>query len=306
MKRILLAASLIASLTGFSQTISNKLSFKKGQKLEVVTETKKTSTMEMMGQSMETKVTSTVTESFDIENTDAGTTNIEYKVKRFVAEIDGMQGQQNFDSEKEGDRKGELGKLLEKSLKNKYTMTVDAYGKITTVKADDNNPNSKADAQQEAMIAMITEMVGFNTAVPKEGAASMFKFLPAKEITKGETWADSSVSDGQKKKTFYTVRSITDMDVVLDFTEEIEIDANRQMMGIDTKVKTITKSSGLIMLDRNTGLLKQKNYTREKPCKGNLGCSLKFMLESDISKQTLNLKLQDFYQFIARVLLVDE
>ena len=200
MKRILFAASLIASLTGFSQTISNKLSFKKGQKLEVVTETKKNSTMEMMGQSMENKVTSTLTESFDIENADANTTNIEYKVKRFVAEIDGMQRQQSFDSEKESDRKGELGKLLEKSLKNKYTMTVDAYGKVTAVKADDNNPNSKTDAEQEAMIALITDMVGFKTVLPKEGDASLFKFLPAKEITKGESWVDSSNIDGQKKK----------------------------------------------------------------------------------------------------------
>jgi hypothetical protein len=153
-----------------------------------------------------------------------------------------------------------LGKLFEKGLKNKYRMTVDGFGKITVVKADDNNPNTKKD-EQDAMMAMLSAQFGFTAGLPKEGDASMFKFLPAKEITKGDSWIDSSSTEGQKKKTIYTVRSITDNDVVLDIAEEAITDATKQLMGSEAKVNTISKSTGLIMLDRATGLLKQKIYT---------------------------------------------
>ena len=52
MKKILLIASIILSINGFAQKVNGKLSFQKGQKLEMVTETKKTTAMELMGQSM--------------------------------------------------------------------------------------------------------------------------------------------------------------------------------------------------------------------------------------------------------------
>ena len=106
MKKIILLAAVVLSLNAYAQTINGKINFMKGQKLEVVTETQKTTAMEVMGQSMESTVNSTMTEAFDIEDvTDKGAT-IEYKVKRLVFNANGMGNTQSFDSEKEGDRNG--------------------------------------------------------------------------------------------------------------------------------------------------------------------------------------------------------
>src|SRR5215210_614166 len=114
MKKILFAALIaLAAINGFAQKINNKLSFKKGQKLEFVTETVKKSSMEMMGQAMESTVNSTVTEIFDVQDANNNGATIEHKVKRLVFTMDGMGQTQSFDSEKEGDRKGEMGKMFE-------------------------------------------------------------------------------------------------------------------------------------------------------------------------------------------------
>lgn len=261
MKKILLIASIILSINGFAQKVNGKLSFQKGQKLEMVTETKKTTAMELMGQSMETTVSSTVTEVFDIEDANADSAVIEHKIKRMVFTAEGMGNSQSFDSEKEEDRKGEIGKLMEKSLKNKYTLTVDAYGKILALKADDDNPNGTKNAEADAMADLASTQLGFNLSLPKTGEASIFKVLPGREVGQGDTWTDSSSSNGQKITTVYKVNSITASDIILDYTSAININTTQQIMGTDASIKSDDKVTGQITLDKATGLLKQKTAT---------------------------------------------
>lgn len=261
MKKIILLAAVVLSLNAYAQTINGKINFMKGQKLEVVTETQKTTAMEVMGQSMESTVNSTMTEAFDIEDvTDKGAT-IEYKVKRLVFNANGMGNTQSFDSEKEGDRNGQLGKMLEKSLKNKYKMNVDAYGNITAVTKDDDNPNAPKDAEAEALQGIVSSQLGLNFGVPKTGDASFFKILPGKELTKGDSWTDSASAAGQKRTTVYTVSDITENEVVLNYTEQIDINATQQIMGQEANIKANDKITGLVTIDKASGLLKQKTAT---------------------------------------------
>jgi hypothetical protein len=261
MKKILLVASIVLSVNGFAQKMNGKLSFQKGQKLEMVTETKKVTTMELMGQSMESTVNSTMTEVFDVENANADSAVIEHKVKRLVFAAEGMGNSQSFDSEKEEDRKGEMGKIMEKSLKNKYKMTVDAYGKITSIKADDDNPNNTKNAEADAMAELASSQLGLSLGLPKSGDASIFKILPGKEISQGDTWTDSSSSNGQKRTTVYKVTAITATDVILDYTEDVNINTTQQIMGTDASMKSDDKVTGQITIDKATGLLKQKTAT---------------------------------------------
>lgn len=261
MKKIILLAAVVLSLNAYAQTINGKINFMKGQKLEVVTETQKTTAMEVMGQSMESTVNSTMTEAFDIEDvTDKGAT-IEYKVKRLVFNANGMGNTQSFDSEKEGDRNGQLGKMLEKSLKNKYKMNVDAYGNITAVTKDDDNPNAPKDAEAEALQGIVSSQLGLNFGVPKTGDASFFKILPGKELTKGDSWTDSASAAGQKRTTVYTISDITENEVVLNYTEQIDINATQQIMGQEANIKANDKVTGLVTIDKASGLLKQKTAT---------------------------------------------
>jgi hypothetical protein len=258
MKKIFLIASVALSLNGFAQKVNGKLNFQKGQKLEMITETKKTNAMELMGQSMETTVNSTVAEVFDIEDSNTESATIEHKIKRIVFTAEGMGNSQSFDSEKEEDRNGEMGKIMEKSLKNKYKMTVDAYGKITSIKADDDNPNGTKNKEEDAMADLASAQLGLSLGLPKSGDASIFKILPDKEVTQGDTWTDSSSANGQKITTTYKVNSITATDIILDYTSDISINTTQQIMGTDASIKADDKATGQITIDKVTGLLKQK------------------------------------------------
>jgi len=261
MKKILLVASITLSINGFAQKVNGQLAFPKGQKLELITETKKTSTMEMMGQSMESTVNSTMTEVYDIEDAGANGATIEHKVKRLVFTANGMGNSQSFDSEKEEDRKGEMGKMLEKGLKNKYKMTIDASGKIVTVKVDDDNPNATKNGESDAMAGLVSSQLGLNLGLPKPGDVSIFKILPNREVAQGDTWTDTSSSNGQKRTTVYKVNSITASDVILDYTEDININTTQQIMGQDASIKADDKVTGQVTLDKNTRLLKRKTAT---------------------------------------------
>jgi len=257
MKKIFLLAALTIGLNGLAQN----LTFQNGQKLEVVTQVQKTSALELMGQSMETKVNGTLTEIFDVKTVANNAATIEHKVKRLVFTAEGMQGAQSFDSEKEGDMKGEIGKMLEKAIKNKYTFTMDGSGKVTSVKLDDDNP--KGNEEADAMIAVMSMQTGLNLGTPKAGDPTEFKILPGTSLKQGDSWTDTSSSAMGKIKTVYKVKTMTDSEINLDFTEEETIDGTQEMMGQQAKMNGSSKSTGTAVLDRKTGILKTKTVTTD-------------------------------------------
>lgn len=255
MKKVALLAALAFSLTGFAQ---NKTGFQKGQKLEMTTEIKKTSAMEIMGQSMESTVNSTMTTIYDVKDVTPSGSVVEHKVKRLVFSADAMGKSQTFDSEKEGDMNGEMGKILGKSIKNKYTLTLDPAGKVTAVKLDDDNPN---DEEAAMMAEIISSQLGLPISIPKTGTSTELYTLPSRQLKKGDTWTDSSSMDGKKSRTVYTVNNMTDADVVLDYTEDTDIDATMNIMGTEANVTSKNKATGQLTIDRKTGILRQKTAT---------------------------------------------
>jgi hypothetical protein len=256
MKKAALLAALALSLTGFAQ--NGKTGFQKGQKLEMTTEIKKTSSMELMGQSMESTVTSTMTTIYDVKDVTPAGSVVEHKVKRLVFSADAMGKTQTFDSEKEGDINGEMGKILGKSIKNKYTLSLDAAGKVTAVKLDDDNPN---DDEAAMMAEIISSQLGLPLSIPKTGTSTELYTLPNRQLKKGDTWTDSSSFEGNKSRTVYTVNSITDADIVLDYTEDTYIDKKMNIMGTEANLTSKNKATGQVTIDRKTGILRQKTAT---------------------------------------------
>lgn len=261
MKKAVLSAVILFSLAANAQKVSNKLQFQKGQKLEVFTTIKSAS--QMMGQPMNFNLESA--RVLDVENVAGGNATIENKIKRLKVNFEGMGQSQAYDSEKESDRNSEMGKNLEKGLKNKYTMTVDPYGKITAVKADDDNPNKVKDTTggQDMMGDMMGGLMeGFD--LPQVGETTEFAILPAKEVSKGDTWTDSASADKDaKRKASYKVADITANEIVLDYTEDVATKTTKENMGMEVAIDKKDKNTGKITLDRKTGLLKQKTVTTQ-------------------------------------------
>lgn len=259
MKRVLLFAAIAISTTGFTQKVTNQLVFKKGQKLEMVSQVNSVISMEMMGQAMDTKVSATITRLFDVEDVKNGSATIEHKMKRMQMNFEiPMAGNQSFDSDKESDMKGEGGKMAEKALKNKYTLTVDPLGKITAVKADEDNPNKsdKGVNQGDPMSGAMAQMAE-GMELPKAGDFSEFKILPDAGVSKGQSWSDST----NGVKSVYTLSDITASDIIIDYTEDGSTNRKQEANGMEITINSKDKTTGKIILDKATGLLKEKTST---------------------------------------------
>lgn len=255
MKKIFLPLMIAVSLSGFAQKASNKLSFQKGQKLEITTNMNVTTEM-MMGETTGNTIT---TEVYEIKDVAATGTTLEKSTKNMKFNMSLMGQEKSFDSDKPEDLKGDMGEPLKKILDTKVEFTVDESGKITAVKEEATK--KKKEDNGANMMTMFLSQMNPSAAAPKVGNASQFKFLPDYEVGKGDTWVDSSAVNGNAFKTVYTVKDITAGEVLLDFNGEGKIATTQEMMGMTMEIKGTVKSNGTVTLDKATGLLKQKTAT---------------------------------------------
>lgn len=260
MKKVFLPLLLVASIAVQAQKVSNKIGFQKGQKLEVTTQVASVATQEMMGQTMDVNVAATLNHSYDVEDMTGGNAIIEHKVKRLQLSFDGMGQSQKFDSENEADMKGDMGKSAEKSIKNKYTMTVAPDGKVVSVKADDNNPNTPGGGDD--MMGQMLSQLSLGLDMPKAGDPTPFKILPAQEVAKGSTWTDS-LTNGDKGFNKYTVTDVTGTEVLLDIVGQSASVKTQEMQGMEITINMNNKTTGKIVLDKKTGIMKQRTTTSE-------------------------------------------
>jgi hypothetical protein len=249
MKKIFLLASMALAFSGFAQKVNNKLSFQKGQKLEMLTKVS-TTVSQAMG---DANVDASFTQIFDVNDVANGNASIEHKIKHINFNIESAMGQQSFDSDKEADMKSGPGKNLEKTLKSKYTVTLDQTGKVVSVKKDDDNPGSTDANQGDMMTGMMSQFSGAFIA-PKAGDRSEFMVLPGREISKGESWTDST--DGGMAN--YTISDINDNEIIIDYKVNGTNTRKQEAMGMEINITTTDKTTGRITLDRKTGLLKEK------------------------------------------------
>ncbi len=260
MKKIFFLVAIVTTLNVYAQN-SAALVFPKGQKLEMTAQTKAVITQQIMGQSMDMNVNSTIVRSFDIEEVTNGTARIEHKIKKLQFDFDAMGQAQTFDSDKPEDLKSDIGKSLEKSIKNKYSMSVDPTGKIVSVKADDDNPNKEADGQD--MMANVMNQFAEGLQVPKTGDVISLKVATAGNFAQGKTWTDS-LSGEESGTVKYTVSNVSANEVLINYVSE-GVTKKKQDVGggMEMDVNLTNKTTGTITLDKKSGLLKQRTVDSE-------------------------------------------
>lgn len=257
--KTLLTALLLLSLGAGAQTVNGKIAFAKGQKLELRYDLQTEMKQDMGGQSMDMKINGQIIRSLDIENVEGGNATIEHKVKRVVMDISSPMFSQKMDSENADDLKGESGKILEKSLKNKYTMTVGPDGKILSVTADDDNPNKNLNAEQrEEMAAAGMGQLAAGMFLPGAGQRLELALLPVRNLAKGDSWTDTT--DGKME---YTVTDITADNVLLAYKRANNTERTQETMGMEMKISLKETGSGTVRIDRRSGLLREQIGTLE-------------------------------------------
>jgi hypothetical protein len=93
---------------------------------------------------------------------------------------------------------------------------------------------------------------------PKQGSGSFFKVLPDSGSTKGKAWTESYPLSNGLFNAAYTISDITDSTIVVDFASNSVTISKAEMMGGETTTNMNNKSTGRIILDRVTGIIREK------------------------------------------------
>src|SRR5690606_36494622 len=96
---------------------------------------------------------------------------------------------------------------------------------------------------------------------PITGEASIFKILPDKAVSLNEGWVESTEAGEEKSNTVFTLSSITDSTYVIDFKGSSNSILKAEAMGMETVTNLTNDYTGFIIVDRITGIMKEKETT---------------------------------------------
>lgn len=255
MKKTLLAFALFTAVGSFAQKATNKLTFAKGQKLEVVTNTN-IQAESMMGPASGTVIISDVYAVNEVADNAVSLVKLPKQMK--IAFRSGAQ-EMKLDSDNPKDLSGPLGEPVKEIMSQKPEFTIDAAGKVIAVKKDSKKKEDSPEAA--GMMTMLMPGMNVSDAMPKEGRPSLFQVLPNREVSIGDTWTDSVNAEGNKSITVYKVKNITDKEIILDFDGTGSSVSSQSVMGQTIDLNATTKGAGSVILDKATGILKQKTIT---------------------------------------------
>ncbi|MFI5134104.1 MAG: DUF6263 family protein [Chitinophagales bacterium] len=258
---VTLSLSAMVAVNSFGQKISGKPKFQQGQSIEVNMEVKTTISQEAMGQAIDFNVDGTATHIYKVTNTTDDNSTLHHKMQRITFVFDGMGQKRNFDSNNPKDMDGQFGKPIKDVLDKSYDMVINPNGKVMMA-IPEKIETTTSDPRLLIVTNMLKDVLG-TVQPPRKGEASFFKVLPENEIGIGESWTYMISDSAGKSITTYKLTAITDSTVVVDFTGSSNTVSKAEMMGMETTTTLNNKTTGKIILDKATGIVRQKNAVTE-------------------------------------------
>jgi hypothetical protein len=254
MQKVFLLFLSAISLSAGAQNVANKLTFTKGQKLEVVTH------LNITGQSMMGPSSGTVTIADNYSVNDATTNGYTLLKSPKQIKMNFSVGSQEIklDSDNPSDLTGPMGEPIKEIMNQKPEFTIDAAGKVVAVKATAKNNKDK---EENNMMSMMLPGLDVASGMPREGTPSVFQVLPDRELKTGDSWKDSVDADGNNYTSVYMVKEITDKEIIVDFETEGTTVKSQETLGMKVDVNAASRATGTILIDKATGIIKQKTTT---------------------------------------------
>lgn len=251
----------MASFDSFTQKVSGKLQMEQGKTYAVTMQVKTTIAQQAMGQAIDFLVDATGQHSFRVTNATEDNSTLNHSVQRVAFSFDGMGQKRNFDSDNEKDLNGPFGKPIKELLEKKYDMIINPGGTALMllpekVELTNNDPRM-------AIISNMMKDVFSMVQPPAKGAPSFFKVLPDTETGIGEPWTTSTTNENGKYDAAYNISAITDSTIVVDFVTSSTTVTKAEMMGNPTTTNLSNKSTGKIIIDRATGIIREKTETMD-------------------------------------------
>ena len=263
LQRIILYFSFLVCTTinSYGQKVSGILKFDQGKTLSIHMEIKTSVAQQAMGNVIDFTADGSAMHSYKVINSTTDNTTLHHEANKIAFTFEGMGQKRSFDSGNETDMSGQFGEPVKNILSKKFEVIIDANGKVLTIRPEKIDP-VKADERLAIVLNMLKDITDV-VYPPQKGEASFFKVLPINETAKGESWTDSIQNETGKFKTIYTLSAITDSTIVVDFTGNATTISKAMMMGRETTTSMNSSSTGKIILDKTTGIVKEKIITTE-------------------------------------------
>lgn len=234
-----------------SQTRSS-LNLKNGQKFLVENKAETTSSTEVQGQSMDTKINVTTTYNIEVKDK-TDNYHLTNTISNMKMDMSMMGQEHKFDSDDSTDMNGTMGTALKDYINNPKDVEMDQTGKVILKESDSTSGNMGQLASQ--MHALETS--GY-------GAELAFQSLP-KNMKVGDTWTDSSnEKNSVSKKITYLAKEINGNIATITFSGPISTDANMENQGMEINTKISGKISGQETVDISTGIVQFNNSIIEQ------------------------------------------
>lgn len=258
---LLLILLFLSCLELHGQKVQAQLHFEPGKTLNIQMSLKATVTQQAMNNAISFEADGSVLHCYKVMSVNDSKTTLQHEGKKINFSFSGMGQKRSFNSENSADFAGQFGEPIKSILAKKFEMTIDEYGNVMTT-----NPEKIEPVRTDERLAIVLNMIKDISDVvypPQRGQASFFKVLPSKEITIGESWADSSQNENGNIKTVYTLAAITDSTIVVEFKSSAITIAKTTLMGNETTTTLSGTGTGKIILDKATGILKEKTTITE-------------------------------------------
>lgn len=199
--------------------------------------------------------------NYNVINVTTDNTTLHHEVKKITFNFEGMGQKRSFDSDNEKDMAEQFGEPVKNLLNKKFDITIDPNGKVIMAK-----PAKATIEKTDERLTIVLNMLKDITDVaypPQKGEASFFKILPSAATATGESWTDSLQNETGRYKTTYTLSGITDSTVIVDFKTYATTVSKSLIMGRETTTTMNSNSTGKIVLDKATGIVKEKTIVVE-------------------------------------------
>jgi len=224
-------------------------------------EAKSTITQQAMGQTIDFNIEATGNHSYRVTNAAGDLTTLHHEVQRILFSFDGMGQKRSFDSDSEKDMNGPFGKTFREIREKSFDMIVDPTGRVLMAfpeKIDIPEPDNR----MAFINNMLTEMLDI-VQPPEKGSASFFSLLPPNEADTGYSWSDTVKNTSGLFYHQYRISSITDTTVRIAYTGHSVTVTKTEMMGNQATTTMNNKTTGTIITDRLSGIVREKNIVTE-------------------------------------------
>ena len=109
MKKVLLIACIVSSVSVYAQKVTKKVALVKGDQLTELAQVNVFITQEAMGQLMEIKMESSVTNVVDVKEKADNAITVANTLTKVLLNMDAMGQEMKFDSDKKEDLDGQMG-----------------------------------------------------------------------------------------------------------------------------------------------------------------------------------------------------